>query len=314
MLSLVIPVYMNEASIPALLSAVEGIAAAVEDGLEATFVVDGSPDGSYTALRDSLPSRAYRSRLVRLSRNFGAFAAIRAGLEVGRGDRYAVMAADLQEPPELVLRMDEVLRGGGADVVLGRREGREDPIGTRIPATTFWAFYRRLVLRDVPAGGVDIFACTREFRNHLLDLREHRSSLIAQVFWLGYRREYVGYTRAPRREGSSAWSVRRRLGYLSDNVFAFTDLPIRLLTWVGGLTLLVASVYGLLVALMRLFGSIEVPGFTVIVLAIVFFGSLNTFALGIVGSYAWRAYENSKARPLHVVQEIEDFGPEVADG
>ena len=108
MLTLVIPVYRNEGSIPDLVRAVAGIASQVPDGFECVFVVDGSPDRSYERLRDLLPEAPFSSQLVLLSRNFGSFAAIRVGLETGGGDRFAVMAADLQEPPELVVESDVI--------------------------------------------------------------------------------------------------------------------------------------------------------------------------------------------------------------
>ena len=188
MLTLVVPVYRNEESIPELLDVISDIDARTPDGLEAVIVIDGSPDRSYELLSLDLPERPFRSRLVRLSRNFGSFAAIRAGLELGAGDRFAVMAADLQEPPELVLEMDQTLRVDGVDVVLGVREGRADPSSSRIPSQTFWAVYRRMVLPEMPSGGVDVFACTRAFRDQLLRLDERHTSLVAQLFWLGYRR------------------------------------------------------------------------------------------------------------------------------
>ena len=309
-LSLIVPVYRNEGSIPDLLDVVESIHEDTHDGLEVVFVIDGSPDRSHELLRETLPLRPFRSRLVLLSRNFGSFAAIRAGLERGEGDRYAVMAADLQEPPELVLQMDEVLRNDGVDVVMGVREGRSDPLSTRLTAQAFWTTYRRLIIPDMPPGGVDVFACTRAFRDQLLRLDERHSSLIAQLFWLGYRRSFVGYVRAERKHGRSAWTFRKKVGYLSDSVFSFTDLPIKLLTWVGGLFAVVLGIYGLGVAVLRLLGLIDVPGFTMLIVLVAFLGALNIFALGVVGTYAWRAYENTKARPIHVVQQEDLFGPE----
>lgn len=312
-LSVVVPVYGNEASIPDLLDALEAIRAATPDEIEAVLVVDGSPDRSYELLREKLPGRAYRSRLVLLSRNFGAFAAIRAGLEAGSGDRFAVMAADLQEPPDLVVRMDAALRGGDVEVVLGVREARDDPLSSRLPARLFWATFRRLVMSDVPRGGVDVFACTRAFRDQLLRLNERHSSLVAQLFWLGHRRALVGYARSRRRHGRSAWTLRKKLGYLTDSVFSFTDLPMRLLVWVGGLVTLLAGLYGLFLVVLRVAGDVEVPGFTMLMLAVVFFGSLNLFALGILGSYAWRAYENTKARPHHIVLAEHEFAGSGAD-
>ncbi len=301
MLTLVIPVYRNEASLPDLLDAIDGLNSAFGGAFEVVFVVDGSPDRCYEILRDTLPSRSFRSQLLLLSRNFGSFAAIRAGLEAGQGEYFAVMAADLQEPPELVLDMARELAGDEVDVVVGVRESRADPLFSRLPAQAFWGLYRRYVVPEVPPGGVDVFGCNRSFRDTLLRLEESHSSLIAQIFWLGFRRKTLTYIRQARQHGKSAWTLRKKLNYLMDSVFAFTDLPIRLLIRGGAVGAFMAGLLGIVVAVARLLGDITVPGYAMTMIAIAFFGALNLLSLGIVGSYAWRAYENTKARPLNIV-------------
>ncbi len=301
MLSLVIPVYKNEANLPDLLAAIEGLNQSVGTAFEAVFVIDGSPDRCYEILRERLPQCGFASQLVLLSRNFGSFAAVRAGLHAAQGQHFAVMAADLQEPPELVLQMAAALQADEADVVLGVRNSRSDPALSRLSADLFWTLYRRYVVPEVPPGGVDIFACNKAFRDELLTLQESHSSLIAQVFWLGYRRKFIEYGRRERQHGQSAWTLKKKLSYMMDSVFAFTDLPIRLLIRMGGLVAVLSGLFALAVIASRMMGSIAVPGYAITVLAIVFFGALNLFALGVVGSYAWRAYENTKARPLHLV-------------
>lgn len=301
MLSLIVPVYRNEGSLPDLLKAIESLNQAVGVPFEAVFVVDGSPDRSYEILRERLPASTFASQLLLLSRNFGSFAAIRAGLRAGHGDCFAVMAADLQEPPELVQRMSVLLHEDEADVVLGVRNARQDPAMSRITAGLFWNLYRRFVVADVPPGGVDIFGCNRAFRDELLQLGESHSSLIAQVFWLGYRRRLVEYERQARQYGKSAWTLQKKINYMMDSVFAFTDLPIRLLIRGGGLLAALSGLFTAMVVVSRLTGGITVPGYAMTISVIVFFGALNVFALGVVGSYAWRAYENTKARPLHVL-------------
>lgn len=309
LLTLVIPVYRNEGSIPDLLDAVQKLSDGMDGRMETVFVVDASPDRCYEILRAALPSRAMRSRLILLSRNFGSFAAIRMGLMHGEGERFAVMAADLQEPPELIARMDEVLRSGRADVVVGVREARHDPFLTRLPAQLFWGMYRRYVVPEMPPGGVDVFACNRAFRDTLLQLEESHSSLVAQIFWLGFRRETVSYIRQERQHGKSAWTMRKKVNYLLDSVFAFTDLPIRLLIRTGALGAVSAAAFGIAVAIARLAGAITIPGYAMTAILIVFFSALNLLSLGIVGSYAWRTYENTKARPLVVSLRTEQFGP-----
>lgn len=307
MLTLVIPVYKNEESIPDLLNAIDALQHAIDDSFEAVFVIDGSPDRCYELLRAALPNRAFSSQLLLLSRNFGSFAAIRAGLQAGKGDRFAVMAADLQEPPELVLEMEHLLRADEADVVMGAREARMDPLLTRLPSQIFWGLYRRYVVPEVPEGGVDVFGCNKVFRDTLLTLDERHSSLIAQLFWLGFRRKCITYVRLQRQHGSSAWTLGKKLNYMMDSVFAFTDLPIRILIRVGGTAAVLAALFGVGVGLARWLGLINVPGYAMTITAIVFLGSVNLFGLGIVGSYAWRAYENTKARPLAIPMRVERF-------
>ena len=307
MLSLIIPVYRNEGSIPELLAAVQGLHQQLAGALEVVFVIDGSPDRCHELLRTQLPATGLNATLVLLTRNFGAFAAVRAGLEHARGEHFAVMAADLQEPPELVLQMQAELARGACDVVVAERTLRHDPPWQRWQAELFWALYRRYVVPEMPPGGVDIFACNRAFRDALLALGESRSSLIAQIFWLGFRRASVPYVRQPRRHGESAWTLSKKMAYLTDSVFAFTDLPVKLLTRVGAVGLTVAAVLAALALFGKLSGLIQVPGYAMTLIAIVFFGALNLLSLGIVGTYAWRAYENTKQRPQAIALRVQRF-------
>lgn len=308
MLTLVIPVYKNEGSINDLLCAVEELNNKLLNQLEVVFVVDGSPDRSYELLRQALSQKTLCSKLILLSKNFGSFMAIRTGLMYGTGSRFAVMAADLQEPPELVLKMDQLLSQDDVDVVVGVREGREDPLMTRLASQTFWGLYRKYVVPEIPPGGVDMFGCNKVFRDTLLQLEERHSSLIAQIFWLGFKRKVVFYRRKERKHGKSAWTLKKKVNYLMDSVFSFTDLPIRMLVRVGAAGSTIAALLGLLVLFARLHGMIEVPGYAMIMITISFLGSLNLLGLGIVGSYAWRTYENTKERPLAIPMKIDSFG------
>ena len=158
--SLVIPVYKNEANLDRLLAELVKLAGACSGEFEVVFVVDGSPDRCLEILRESLPSLPLRTQLLSLSRNFGSFAAIAAGLESARGDCMAVMAADLQEPPELVLRFFEVLGAGTGGHRFRRARRRSDPWLSEIASNLFWFVYRKLVIKDMPRGG------SRYFRLH----------------------------------------------------------------------------------------------------------------------------------------------------
>lgn len=305
--TVVVPVYRNEENVPALLQRLAELHARVPGGIRALLVVDGSPDRSYERLREGLAAAPHAARLLLLSRNFGSFAAIRAGLIEVETPWMAVMAADLQEPAELFEACFARLRSGEVDVVLASRSGRADPWLDRLASGLFWGAYRRLVQPDLPPGGIDVFACNTPFRDRLVAFSESNSSLVGQLLWLGFRREEIAYVRQAREIGRSAWTFRRKLKYLADSVFSFSDLPIRLFLLLGGLGLLASALFALTVLGARLSGLIEVPGYTATVLSVLFFSALNLFGLGVIGSYVWRAYENTKARPLAVVMQRDEF-------
>ena len=302
--TLVVPVYRNAGTIEALVDAVGEISESVDGNLEAVFVVDGSPDNSLALLSNYLGDAPFPSRVIEHSRNFGSFAAIRTGMSLARGENIAVMAADLQEPPELVIEFLRRLDTHEVDIVAGERTSRDD----RGDASSklYWRLYRRFVIREMPADGVDVFACNAKVRDALCSLEEVNTSLVAQLFWMGFRRELVPYARRPS-GGTSGWTFPRKLRYLSDSVFAFTDLPVRLLWTVGLLGLTLGAVLASIVTVGRLSGSIDVPGYSATLLVYIFFASINLVGLGIIGSYVWRAYETVKGRPGAIVRSTTEF-------
>jgi glycosyltransferase involved in cell wall biosynthesis len=307
--SVVVPVYRNELDIPDLLERLQELHRRVPGGIEAVCVVDGSPDASHSILAAALPAMPFASRLVLLSRNFGSFAAIREGLRVAGGRWFAVMSADLQEDAHVVIAFFAALRADEADVVVGVREARADPWRDRFASALFWGLYRALIRRDLPRGGIDVFGCNRSFRDQLVRFSESYSSLVGQILWLGFRRKLVAYRRVARRRGRSAWTLRRKVDYLLDSVYSFSDLPVRVFLALGALGLFTSVVLAAAVIYAKLTGAVPVPGYAATVLTIIFFASLNLLGLGIVGSYVWRAYENTKARPLAVVMREQVYVP-----
>jgi glycosyltransferase involved in cell wall biosynthesis len=309
MTSLVIPVYKNEENLDRLLAELVKLGGRVGVEFEVVFVVDGSPDRCLEILRERLPSLPIHTQLLSLSRNFGSFAAIAAGLERARGKCIAVMAADLQEPPELVLQFFEALASGRTDIVFGVRARRSDPWRSEMASGIFWYLYRKFVIRDIPPGGVDVFGCTSEVRDQLLRLQGIDTNMVALLFWMGYRREYIVYERQERLEGKSAWTLGKKVRYAVDSIFNFTDLPIRLLLYAGTIALVLAVATSGLVLVAKLRGDIEVPGYTPIVLAIMFFGALTSLGFGIVGQYLWLGLKIGRRRPNYIVRSAEEHRP-----
>lgn len=304
-LSLVIPVYRNEDNIADLVRAISELDRSL-GGLECIFVIDGSPDSSGAMLLDARPGFSFPSKVIFLSRNFGSFTAIRTGMEFASGEFIAVMAADLQEPPELITEFFRVLEAGEADVVFGQRTGRHDSFLRDTLSNTFWWLYRKMVIKDVPKGGVDIFACNRMALDAVLEISEPNSSLIAQLFWVGFRRKFVPYARQERLHGESGWSFARRMRYMMDSIFSFSDLPILLVLWGGLLGCVLSLGFGIAVAIARLLGLIAAPGYAALAVLLTFSVSAILAVQGIIGSYLWRTFENTKRRPLRIIAKVED--------
>ena len=306
--SVVVPVYLNRDSLPALTERLVELARSRAGRLEAVFVVDGSPDDSLEVLRRQLADGRLSAQVLSLSRNFGSFSAIRAGLAVARGDFVAVMAADLQEPVEVVASFFDALAADECDIAVGERIGRDDPAASALASRFYWRLYQRFINPEIPTGGIDVFGCTRMIAERIVAFPETRTSLIGLLYWMGFRRRTFPYHRQPRHSGKSAWTFRRKLRYLFDSIYAFTDLPIVLLQVLGLLGVALSLVIGLIVFFGWVVGAVRQPGYTPLMIVIAGSTSAILLALGVVGSYVWRAYENSKNRPLELVATHEVYG------
>jgi glycosyltransferase involved in cell wall biosynthesis len=306
-LSLIIPVYKNEENLPRLLDALASLSSQLNGDFEVVFCVDGSPDRCYELLTAQLPHVAFRSTLLLLSRNFGSFSAITAGLEAAQGEYFAALAADLQEPPELAIRFLEILSSGEADIVFGSRDRRSDPFLTEVSSSTFWSLFRHYIIKDMPRGGVDVFGCNTLVRDRILTFHESNTNLIALLFWVGYRRSYVGYERRSRQEGKSAWTWKKKLRYSINSVFNFTDIPITLLFYCGGFALVLALLGISTVLFARITGRIHVPGYTPIVISVMFFGAITSIGLGVLGQYLWLILQNTRRRPNYIVYKLHRY-------
>lgn len=306
--SLVIPVYGNEDNIPDLFHELRKLHKKYSNEIEIVFVVDASPDNCWTILKDRLNEESFNCQLILHSRNFGSFPSIRTGFIAARGDYVAAMAADMQEPLELIFQFFHTLENDHADVVLGQREGRNDPFVSRMFSNLFWGLYRRFVIPDMPSGGVDVFGCNNKVIEVLKDMYETHSSLVVQLFWVGFRRKFIGYVRRERTKGVSQWSIKKKMAYFMDSVFSFSDLPMRLLMFVGGVGIIGSVLLATITLGFWLAGEITVQGYAMQILFICFIFFVLVFFQGVVGSYVWRCYENTKNRPLSLTSAHHVYG------
>ena len=190
--------------------------------------------------------------------------------------------------------------------LLGYAQSHDDPASSAAASRLFWWLYRRLVQPEIPPGGVDVFACTRAVASHLAC-----STSRTRVSWACCTGSATGAStfRTPvsRAVGKERLEFRKRLRYLQDSIFSFTSLPIALITAVGVVGVLASFTYAVVVFIFWVTGRIDVQGYTPLMLSILFMASAILIGLGIVGSYVWRTYENSKRRPTSVVMSQEEF-------
>lgn len=302
LLSVVVPAFNEEAMVP---QAAERIAA-VLDGAgidhEIVFVDDGSSDGTWPAIEAVAARPAARVEGVRFSRNFGKESALFAGLERARGDCCVCIDCDLQHPPEKIVDMYRLWEGG-YEVVEGIKEDRGEESGPH--ALAAHAFYRLLGR----ATGVDMDG-TSDFK--LLDrkvvdalnaLPERGVFFRALSFWVGFRRATVTYRVQERAAGRSKWSTRSLFKYAVRNVTSFSSAPLQLVTVLGAVTLVVSVVFGVVALVQKLTGR-AVDGFTTVILLLLFVASVIMLALGLIGYYLARIYEEIKGRPRYIVSEV----------
>jgi glycosyltransferase involved in cell wall biosynthesis len=295
--SIVVPVYKNEGSIEHLLNRISEISGAVTGSVEAVFVVDGSPDKSLEVLRSSLPRDGFDAKVLLLSRNFGAFSAIRAGLREARGEATVVMAADLQEPTSLILDMLGIVQRDEADVAVGVRQSRKDGVVSRTLSAVFWKVFNRVSSLELPRGGVDIFALSRSARETLNSFEESSTSLIGLIYWMGFRRQEVPYHRVERQVGKSSWSLQKRINYAKDSITAFSEFQLSVFLWSGVIGAVVSLVFAFIGAFQYIFTSDHQSQREITAIGLLFVASYLMAGLGIIGTYLWRLAENVRNRP-----------------
>jgi hypothetical protein len=174
-------------------------------------------------------------------------------------------------------------------------------------SSTYWALYRRFIQPEMPKGGVDVFAINRKVRDQIAASSESNTSLVGFLLWVGFRRTEIKYSRLKRETGSSSWTIRKKIRYFANSLFSFSSLPISIILFVGAFGSLATFVAAVVVFMAWLTNGIEVPGYTAQILVQLFSTGSLLFAIGLVGTYAWRTYENSKQRPGSIVMSEHKF-------
>lgn len=268
---------------------------------EVICVNDGSRDATLALLLERA-QRDPRVKVVDLARNFGKDIALTAGLDAASGDMVVPIDVDLQDPPELILRFLEAWEAG-ADVAVGVRSDRQsDSFMKRATAQGFYRLFN--AISDVPltphAG--DFRLLDRQVVEVLKKLPERRRFMKGLFSWVGFRQELIPYVREPRAAGSSSWRYWRLWNFALDGLTGFSTAPVRIWTYVGLASALAALSYALIIVARTLFYGRDVPGYPSIMVAILFSFGFQMIAVGVLGEYVARIYEEVKGRPLYVVK------------
>ncbi|MDA2923380.1 glycosyltransferase family 2 protein [Acidobacteria bacterium AH-259-L09] len=302
--SVIVPVYYNEESLPLLFSEllkVENKLRQQNLELEVIFVDDGSGDASLNELL-KIKQQRESTRVIKLTRNFGAIHAAKTGLQFITGDCFVLLAADLQDPPELIPEMVQLWQHG-AKYVLCARADRIDPLWAKLFAKIYYWLLRLFVLQDYPPGGYDLALMDRAFLPYLRDSAKNiNTSLFA--YWLGFKPEIIHYKRKHRFHGHSRWTFSKKIKLFLDSILGFSIVPIRTILAIGILVSLVSFSYGSVIVIHAILGRTDVPGFATIAALLSFLLGLMIVMLGIIGEYIWRIFDEINERPESVIEEI----------
>ena len=298
----VIPLYNEEDVLPVLFEALEGYRREHPEVVQVVFVDDGSRDRTAALVR-SLTDGRPGYVLLRFSRNFGHQIAITAGMEAADADAVVVMDADLQDPLWVVTEMVAKWREG-YDVVYGVRERREGEHGWKRVATyVFYRFFRHMTDVDAPLDTGDFRLVSREVLDAFRRIREQQPFVRGLVAWLGFNQTGIRYVRPARAAGETKYPLRKLIRLALDGVTSFSDRPLRYAAGIGFLSSFVAVLGLVWVVVDKLVFGVP-PGWASLFFAALFFGGLQLFFLGIVGTYLARVYEEVKSRPRYVLRDV----------
>ncbi len=300
LLSVVVPVYNEKEVLEEFYDRTKRVLLDV-NGLdhEIIFVDDGSCDGSAQVITQFVGQDA-RVRLLKLSRNFGHQIAITAGIDAACGNAVVVIDADLQDPPEVILRFIEKWKEG-YDVVYGVRETRDGETLVKVwTASIFYRILKALVNLDIPVDAGDFRLMSRRVVEHLKAMQERDRFVRGLVSWIGFRQIGMMYRRDKRYAGETKYPYRKMIRFALDGITAFSSIPLKMATIMGYLTSLVAFAYACSVIVQKFMGY-TVQGWATIMVGLLFLGGVQLICLGILGEYIGRIFNETKGRPLYII-------------
>lgn len=303
LISVIVPMYNEEDNLSDLYARLLEVTRNSGNEFEFIFVDDGSSDNSFSIVHD-LSVKDSRIKIIKFSRNFGSHAACLAGLEYSTGDACTFIAADLQDPPELIQSMIDAWNAG-CDVVIGVRERHQET--SRFFPRLYYSLVRRFALSNMPAGGTDVFLVNRKVADAVISLAEKNTSIFGLILWSGFNQTVIRYKKLSRHRGTSKWTLGKKIKLFLDTFVSFSYLPIRLISMIGILFALSGFLYAFFIIFNRLFRAIPVEGWSSTMVVLLVVSGVQLIMLGIIGEYLWRNFDESRKRPCYIVDSKVGF-------
>ncbi|WP_248926690.1 glycosyltransferase family 2 protein [Paenibacillus hamazuiensis] len=309
--SVIVPMYNEEEVIEATYSRLSEVMETLDERYELIFVNDGSRDRTRQVVLD-LCRNDPRVRLLSFSRNFGHQIAISAGMDHAQGQAVIVIDADLQDPPEVIPEMIRLWKTG-YDVVYGQRIKRNgETLFKKWSAALFYRLFRSLTSFEIPVDTGDFRLIDRKVCDTLKGLKEKNRYVRGLVSWIGFRQTAVRYVREQRWAGETKYPLRKMLRFASDAIVSFSFKPLRLASYLGFTLSGLSFLYLMVVLWQKLFTDTTIVGWASLIALNLFFNGIMLMILGIIGEYIGRIYDESKGRPLYVLQEKIGFDEHAA--
>jgi len=304
-ISIISPVYGCRESLYELYERILQVMKKINGDFELILIDDASPDNSWEMIR-KIAEKDNRVKGLLFSRNFGQHSAITAGLEKSQGDFVVVMDCDLQDQPEEIPRLYEKAKQG-FDLVLGRRQQRNDPLHKKIFSFIFYRLlaYLTETRQDPKIGNFGIYH--RNVIKAVCEMKDRMRYFPAMIRWVGFNHTSIDLQHADRKHGKTTYTFRKLLHLALDVMLAFSDKPLRLTVKAGLIISASSIIYALITFIRYLYGYIQVLGYTSLILSIWFFSGMIIFILGFVGLYIGKIFENVKQRPLYIIKEEINF-------
>lgn len=304
-LSLVVPCYNEGENVIPFHEAVLNAFRDCGYAIEIVYVDDGSRDATLHNLKKIYARQDCPVKIVSFSRNFGKEAGIYAGLQHASGDYISLIDADLQQRPEIVRDMVQMLEEEPEyDIVAAYQDRRNEGKVLSFFKRSFYSIINRLSKVSLQADASDFRTFRQSVRDSILELGEYHRFSKGIFAWVGYSTLFIPYTACPRQNGTTKWSFWKLLNYAMEGIVGFSTAPLRLATILGSATGVAALIYLICVILEKLIKGIAVPGYATIIVLLLFYSSMQLFCIGIIGEYVGRNFEQSKNRPIYIAKEV----------